>query len=434
VEAYSRRAERKALVHKLAARSPSSPKSPKSPSSAVVAGAKAGGSVTQRYRYFSSQRAFVRLRLLISLHPLTTHPRTLAQPHFAYAPHPFTPLTFTPHLYTPHLHASPLHPSPLLPLTFAPSQGAPTDRPRRGAAPVSRGGAAAPAAARAQCNAAAPHDLLPARPIIGPDAAGAAGPDPPAPTPRHRARPYPNHDPDPDPSPIDPRLRCRRCCASLRTRVLSSTPRRALLPLDTYYTSPLASPGVATTPRRAAPSCLLYEVLAEPNTLNTRTLTHASTYTHVRSHTHTHARARAHTHQARCPLMLFVEVQELPTTVASAMLQGGTLAAPASGETLQEVSTVITETTTPDVTARKRERWDAKVARIRKASELATGNSGWKLTSMFVKSNDDLRQEVLGMQPISLLLTYLTTLLTYYLANFYLTHLLPYSLTTLLPC
>jgi len=99
--------------------------------------------------------------------------------------------------------------------------------------------------------------------------------------------------------------------------------------------------------------------------------------------------------------MLFVEVQELPTTVASAMLQGGTLAAPASGETLQEVSTVITETTTPDVTARKRERWDAKVARIRKASELATGNSGWKLTSMFVKSNDDLRQEVFVMQLIS---------------------------------
>ena len=116
MEAYSRRAERKALVHKLAARSPSSPKSPKSPSSAVVAGAKAGGSVTQRYRYFSSQRAFV--RLLISLRPLTTHPRTLAQPHFAYAPHPFTPLTFTPHLYTPRLYyPSPLHPPKVRRLT-----------------------------------------------------------------------------------------------------------------------------------------------------------------------------------------------------------------------------------------------------------------------------------------------------------------------------
>ena len=103
--------------------------------------------------------------------------------------------------------------------------------------------------------------------------------------------------------------------------------------------------------------------------------------------------------------MLFVEVQELPTTVASAMLQGGALAAAVSGETLQEASKVITEATTPDVTARKREGWEAKVARIGKASELAKGNPGWKLTSMFVKSNDDLRQEVLVMPRISLLLT-----------------------------
>ena len=98
--------------------------------------------------------------------------------------------------------------------------------------------------------------------------------------------------------------------------------------------------------------------------------------------------------------MLFVEVQELSTTVASAMLQGGALAAAASGETLQEASKVITEATTPDVTARKREGWEAKVARIGKASELAKGNPGWKLTSMFVKSNDDLRQEAFAAQLI----------------------------------
>ena len=104
--------------------------------------------------------------------------------------------------------------------------------------------------------------------------------------------------------------------------------------------------------------------------------------------------------------MLFVEVQELSTTVASAMLQGGALAAAASGETLQEASRLITEATTPDVTSRKREGWEAKVARIGKASELATGNPEWKLTSMFVKSNDDLRQEVLVLQPISLPPTY----------------------------
>ena len=112
--------------------------------------------------------------------------------------------------------------------------------------------------------------------------------------------------------------------------------------------------------------------------------------------------------------MLFVEVQELPTTVASAMLQGGALATAVSGETLQEASKVITEATTPDVTARKREGWEAKVARIGKASELAKGNPGWKLTSMFVKSNDDLRQEVLVMPRISLLLT---TLPLYHLAT-----------------
>ena len=187
VEAYSRKTERKALVHKLAARSPSSPSSPKSPSSSA-AGAKAGGSVTQRYRYFSSQRAFVRLmttpRLLTHL-PTLMHTRT---------PHTHrTPRTHPTSLCTP----SPLHPSPVHPL-----QGAPADRPRRGAPPVSRGGAAAPAAARPQRDAAAPHDILPARPLIGQDAAGAAEPDPPTQTqtPRPRPRP-PDPDPDPDLSP-----------------------------------------------------------------------------------------------------------------------------------------------------------------------------------------------------------------------------------------
>ena len=176
VEAYSRKTERKALVHKLAARSPSSPKSPKSPSSSA-AGAKAGGSVTQRYRYFSSQRAFVRLmttpRLLTHL-PTLMHTRT---PHT-----PRTPRTHPTSLCTP----SPLHPSPL-----HPPQGAPADRPRRGAPPVSRGGAAAPAAARPQRDAAAPHDILPARSLIGQDAAGAAEPDPPTPIPTPRPRPRP---------------------------------------------------------------------------------------------------------------------------------------------------------------------------------------------------------------------------------------------------
>ena len=90
VKAYSRKTERKALVHKLAARSPSSPSSPKSPSSSA-AGAKAGGSVTQRYRYFSSQRAFV--RLLTSPRPRTTHPHShtrtsLCTPHIPIYPSP----------------------------------------------------------------------------------------------------------------------------------------------------------------------------------------------------------------------------------------------------------------------------------------------------------------------------------------------------------
>ena len=195
MEAYSRRAERKALVHKLAARSPSSPKSPKSPSSAVVAGAKAGGSVTQRYRYFSSQRAFVRLRLLISLHPLTTHPRTLAQPHFAYAPHPFTPLTFTPHLYTPRLYyPSPLHPPKVRRLTdlaeelrpLAEAERQPLLQPALSAMPLP------------------PMTFFPLGQSSAQMLQALRGPTPRHRPPRHRARPYPNHDPDPDPSPIAP--------------------------------------------------------------------------------------------------------------------------------------------------------------------------------------------------------------------------------------
>lgn len=105
--------------------------------------------------------------------------------------------------------------------------------------------------------------------------------------------------------------------------------------------------------------------------------------------------------KARCPLMLFVEVQQLTTTVASAMLHGGAIAAAASGEVAQETSEVLTQRAAPDVTARKREGWETKVARIGASSELAKDNPGWKLTSLFVKSNDDLRQEVFVMQIIS---------------------------------
>ena len=90
--------------------------------------------------------------------------------------------------------------------------------------------------------------------------------------------------------------------------------------------------------------------------------------------------------------MLFVEVQQLTTTVASAMLHGGAIAAAASGEVAQETSEVLTQRAAPDVTARKREGWETKVARIGASSELAKDNPGWKLTSLFVKSNDDLRQ------------------------------------------
>jgi hypothetical protein len=127
--------------------------------------------------------------------------------------------------------------------------------------------------------------------------------------------------------------------------------------------------------------------------------------------------------QARCPLMLFLEVQELQTSVADAM-RSGSVSLLTNGGAAPTATTLPTDTA-PDVTARKREGWAAKasrppapdppappsaaylplhrtkVERIGGASELKPSTPGWKLTSMFVKSNDDLRQEVFVMQMIA---------------------------------
>lgn len=109
--------------------------------------------------------------------------------------------------------------------------------------------------------------------------------------------------------------------------------------------------------------------------------------------------------KARCPLMLFLEVQELETSVATALRTGSLmepdlLTGKASGkDAAPPPSTVHAETL--DLTSRKREGWAAKVERVGKQSELKASTPGWKLTSMFVKSNDDLRQEVFVMQMIT---------------------------------
>ena len=47
----------------------------------------------------------------------------------------------------------------------------------------------------------------------------------------------------------------------------------------------------------------------------------------------------------------------------------------------------------PTLVEKKREKWVTKVERLRKSSALSA-TAGWHLSSFFVKSNDDLRQEV----------------------------------------
>ena len=124
--------------------------------------------------------------------------------------------------------------------------------------------------------------------------------------------------------------------------------------------------------------------------------------------------------KARCPLMLFVEVQELESSVATALRTGSLLEpdllagkateageageAGEGGDKVVEVELIppsAVHAETLDLTSRKREGWAAKVERVGAQSELKAATPGWKLTSMFVKSNDDLRQEVFIMQMIT---------------------------------
>ena len=97
--------------------------------------------------------------------------------------------------------------------------------------------------------------------------------------------------------------------------------------------------------------------------------------------------------KARCPLLLVMETQRMPFTVASALTATVAAAAPAAMENVQNA------TFAPDVSTLKREAWDVKAARLRLSSPLAT-LEGWTLTSLIVKSNDDVRQEVFVMQLI----------------------------------
>jgi len=97
--------------------------------------------------------------------------------------------------------------------------------------------------------------------------------------------------------------------------------------------------------------------------------------------------------KARCPLLLVIETQRMPFTVASALTATAVAAAPAV--TTNEPRAAFP----PDVGSLKREAWNSKAARLRLLSPLAALD-GWTLTSLIVKSNDDVRQEVFIMQLI----------------------------------
>ena len=103
-------------------------------------------------------------------------------------------------------------------------------------------------------------------------------------------------------------------------------------------------------------------------------------------------RLHAVTHQARCPLMLFVEVKQTAYPVSDALRYldpSGQWAAAEKGS----VTAAAAGKSELDASSRKREGWPEKQSRLKAKSELG-GTAGWSLNSMIVKSNDDLRQEV----------------------------------------
>lgn len=124
--------------------------------------------------------------------------------------------------------------------------------------------------------------------------------------------------------------------------------------------------------------------------------------------------------KARCPLLLVIETQQLPMTVAeccdhAVRLEATTnaslreswaeclkLRAPGGGSPDASARSAEPEGTTLSLSDKKRELWDAKEKRIAAVSSYSS-KPGWTLRSLIVKSNDDVRQEVFVMQLISYL-------------------------------
>lgn len=115
--------------------------------------------------------------------------------------------------------------------------------------------------------------------------------------------------------------------------------------------------------------------------------------------------------KARCPLMLICELkrEEFDVATIAAQLSSSeversdpldTSPAISGGEEDEEVEggaaasdAAKARVIPPTLVEKKREKWLTKVERLRKSSALST-TAGWHLSSFFVKSNDDLRQEV----------------------------------------
>ncbi|KAL1524325.1 hypothetical protein AB1Y20_019225 [Prymnesium parvum] len=100
--------------------------------------------------------------------------------------------------------------------------------------------------------------------------------------------------------------------------------------------------------------------------------------------------------KARCPLMLFLEVEKTSHSILDALKH----ATPRANAVLDTVNSTTCGSSELDSSSRKREAWPDKQARLKAKSEFGS-NPRWSLSSMIVKSNDDLRQEVFIMQIIS---------------------------------
>lgn len=106
--------------------------------------------------------------------------------------------------------------------------------------------------------------------------------------------------------------------------------------------------------------------------------------------------------KARCPVMLICEVQreEYDLAQIDAHLGEPSPAADGASASAEAVQLKDVGDAPPTLVEKKKEPWGKKVDRLKRTSSLASAVPGWELRSFFVKSNDDLRQEVFVMQMI----------------------------------